>query len=81
MCQNCVKVLKILEKEKKPTKKVKQGKSGYIDDKIKERVGSIEIKVDKIIKYDEINEKFKWRVRGSPRSRLHLKKVFVNNSL
>ena len=30
---------------------------------------------------DDENEKFKWRVRGSPRSGLYLKKVIVNNSL
>ena len=52
MCQNCVnvhpEVLKILEKKKKPTKRLNKAKV-EIDDKIDERVGNIEIKVDKIL--------------------------------
>ena len=50
MCQNCVKVhlevLKTLEKEKNPTKKLnKTINRGNIGEKLNEQVGSIKIKV------------------------------------
>ena len=52
MCQDCVnvhpEVLKILEKEKKPTKEFNKAIE-EIEVKIDERVGSIEAKVDEIL--------------------------------